>query len=314
MDKTLSDLISLGLDQIGYKEKATCEYLDYNDKNSGYANFTKYSRDINNAGLMGCQGQPWCCSFQFYLDLKTFGKEQALKLWNMTNETYVGYNCFATLNAFKKVGKVGKTPKLGALVIFTYSHAGRVVKMYAKNGVKYFDCLEGNTSSTVLNERNGGCVAIKTRRIDDSTVKGFCYIDYDSIENTENQELSGWVKTDNGWMFYLGDTHKPITNAWYMDSNGKWVFFNGASIAESNTWIKYNGLWYYLGSDCYCLESTWIEYKGNWYYLTADGSMAVNSYIKSKDAGNDLYYFVDADGIWQTGKSVIHPKDYPIVI
>ena len=184
---TLNDLITLTKSEENYVEKASNSNLDSKTANKGTKNYTKYSSDVNNAGLMGCQGQPWCATFQFWLEMKTFGKEQALKNWNMTSKTYCGYNCFATYNKFKAAGKVGMTPKLGALVIFTYSHMGRVIDIYTRNGIKYYFCAEGNTSSN-LNDRNGGQVKIKERQFyDTSTIKGYCYIDYDVVTAVYNQ-------------------------------------------------------------------------------------------------------------------------------
>lgn len=310
--ETLNDLIKLGKEQVGYLEKKSNDNLDTHTANAGYGNYTKFSRDINNVGLMGCQAQAWCISFQFWLDLKTFGRDKALGFWNMTEKTYCGYHCFSTYNVFNVSGKVGKTPKLGALVIFTYSHAGRVIDIYTKNGVQYIDCLEGNTSDTTIDERNGGCVAIKTRRADSSVIKGYCYIDYDNI-SIESEPGSGWIKTDAGWKFLLGDTQKYITNDWWLDTNGQWSYLGDDSIAKSNCWFKIKGEWYYFGADCYCLTSQWIKSNDKWYYLTADGSMARNAWVQAKDVGNDLYYLVTDDGSWD-GRSYVRPQDYPVVI
>ena len=297
---TLKDLIELAKGEEGYIEKASNANLDSKTANKGTNNYTKYSRDINNAGLMGCQGQAWCATHQFWLEYKTFGKYQALKNWNMTASTYTGYNCFSTYNKFKSAGKVGMTPKLGALVVFNFSHVGRVLDIYSRNGVKYYSCGEGNTSSN-LNDRNGGQVKIKERKFyDTSTIKGYCYIDYDVFEEKEEHKKSGWVKESDGWHFYLGDTGNDVRNDWHLDDNGRWSWFNEAGVAISNDWYQYKNHWYYFGSDCFMYSGQWIEYKGNQYYLTADGSMATSAYIKSKDPKNaNTYYWVNSDGLYE---------------
>lgn len=235
---TLQGLINTALLEEGYIEKQSNKDLDSKVANKGSKNYTKYSRDVNNVGLMGCQGQPWCCTFQFWLEMKEFGVDKALKYWNMTRDSYVGYNCFATYNAFKKVGKVGMIPKLGAIVIFSFSHAGRVVNIYSKNGKKMFDCLEGNTSSN-LSDRNGGQVKLKARAWDDSTVKGFCYIDYNEI-----------TKYDIGW---------------HRDQNGRWYADTGFTYYK-NCWKVIDGYKYYFNSDGYALKN-WNQIDGKWYYF-----------------------------------------------
>lgn len=212
-------VISLLTDQVGYIEKASNKDLDSKTANRGTANYTKFSRDVNAAGLMGCQAQPWCGTFQFWADLKAFGKDTALKLWNMTEKSYCGYSCFDTYNVFKKAGKVGMKPKVGALVIFTFSHMGRVSRIYSDGS---WDCIEGNTSSD-LNDRNGGMVKVK-KRTTDSTVKGFCYIDYD--------EEQGWHWVFSGGKWYYQDGDGNNAHGWLRikETSGEythWYYFDG---------------------------------------------------------------------------------------
>ena len=135
-----------------------------------------FSSIVNNAGLEGCQNQPWCSTYQFAMDVMEFGVDKALKLWHMTPETYCGYSCFETFDTFERVGKTGSVPKLGALVIFKHSHVGRVLAINEKN--RMFDAGEGNTSNAQY-DRNGNSCAVKTYSFDDSRIKGFCYIDYE---------------------------------------------------------------------------------------------------------------------------------------
>lgn len=176
---TVKGLIARAYAELDYFEKASNSNLDSKTANKGTKNYTKYSRDIDKVGLMGCQGQAWCATFQFWLDVEEFGLETALKHWNMTKKSYVGYNCFETYDAFKAAGKTSKTPKLGCLVIFTTSHMGRVVKI---DGDTIWT-IEGNTSPKKY-ERNGGKVDEKSYDISDSKIKGFCIINFEEAENS----------------------------------------------------------------------------------------------------------------------------------
>ena len=135
-----------------------------------------FSSIVNNAGLEGCQNQPWCSTYQFAMDVMEFGVDKALKLWHMTPETYCGYSCFETFDAFERVGKTGSVPAIGALVVFKHSHIGRVLAINVPK--RTFDCGEGNTSNAQY-DRNGNSCAVKTYSFDDSRIKGFCYIDYE---------------------------------------------------------------------------------------------------------------------------------------
>lgn len=175
----LQKIIDIELKEIGYIEKASNANLDSETANKGLNNYTKYSRDINALGLKGYQGSAWCCTHQFWVEVQAVGFEQALKNWHMTKSSYVGYNCFSTYNKFKAAGKTSKKPKLGCLVVFTFSHIGRVIEIDGD----YITTVEGNTSAATY-DRNGGMVARKKYKYNDPKIKGYCIIDYDGVAVT----------------------------------------------------------------------------------------------------------------------------------
>lgn len=138
------------------------------------------------------------------------------------------------------------TPEPGAVVIFNFSHAGRVLRVYSENGQKWWDCLEGNTSAN-LSDRNGGQVKIKKRPWRDTSVKGFCYVDY------AVSEPAGWVKDEKGYWYRLDDGTYPV-----------------------NKWMLIDHYWYLFGKDGY-MKTGWVKWNGNsvvepeepghWYFL-----------------------------------------------
>lgn len=175
-------------DQVGYLEKRSNSNLDSKTANAGYGNYTKYSRDVNNMGLMGCQGQPWCATYQFWGCAKVFGKAKALEI--MGNGFY---NCNSIKAHSRSQGTWHSAPKLGALVIFRNgAHIGRVIRI--ANGRIYTN--EGNTSSGGLNnvEANGGCVAEKTYTIGNSQIDGYVWINY-GAETESGTEGEPWKVT-----------------------------------------------------------------------------------------------------------------------
>lgn len=174
--------------QVGYLEKRSNANLDSKTGNAGYGNYTKYSRDVNNWGLMGCQGQPWCATYQFWGCAKVFGKAKALEI--MGNGFY---NCNSIKAHSRSQGTWHSAPKLGALVIFRNgAHVGRVIRI--ANGRIYTN--EGNTSSGGLNnvEANGGCVAEKTYTIGNSQIDGYVWINY-GAETESGTEGEPWKVT-----------------------------------------------------------------------------------------------------------------------
>lgn len=159
-------------DQVGYLEKRSNSNLDSKTANAGYGNYTKYSRDVNDMGLMGCQGQPWCATYQFWNCAKIFGKAKALEI--MGNGFY---NCNSVKAHSRSKGTWHSSPKVGALVIFRNgAHIGRIIRI--SGNTIYTN--EGNTSSGGLNhvEANGGCVAEKSYTIGNSQIDGYVWIDY----------------------------------------------------------------------------------------------------------------------------------------
>lgn len=271
---TLKGMIQLGKSEEGYIEKASNYQLNDKSANKGSNNYTKYARDVNAAGLMGCQAQPWCCTFQFWLEMQEFGLNTALSHWNMTKSTYVGYKCFATYNAFKQAGKVGMTPKLGAVVIFDFSHAGRVINIYSKNGQKWWDCLEGNTSSN-LSDRNGGQVKIKTRPWNDSSVKGFCYIDY------EEEKQEGFIlAVDKVRWWYQFKDGSYAANGWHYltekaGGTSGWYLFDKDGYMLTGYQTAPDGKKYFL-----CPEDG--IYKGQCMVTNDQGQLKIAEYDKNR--------------------------------
>lgn len=172
------------------------------------SNHQRFSDAVNAAGLDGCQGQAWCATYQFAIELETVGKEQALKNWNMTPQTYCGYSVFETERMFSRVGRVGNVPRPGALVIFRQSHMGRVLAVDGDT----FLCGEGNTSNAEFN-RDGDACAVKVYKTGNPKIQSFCYIDYPSREMTPqdiiNQGAVVYSMCHNGHYRY-GDSHAPV--------------------------------------------------------------------------------------------------------
>ena len=231
-------------DQVGYLEKRSNSQLDSKTGNAGYNNYTKYSRDVNNMGLMGCQGQPWCATYQFWICAQIFGKSKALEI--MGNGFY---NCNSVKAHAKAKGAWHSTPKLGALVIFRNgAHIGRVISI-SGNTIR---TNEGNTSSGNINtvEANGGCVAEKSYTIGNSQIDGYVWIDYGEEPGTT--EESEWKATgtatatvDN--LFVRAEPNGEVIgelmkgNRFEINgvTSGSWSQVNVANIGVGWVWTDY---------------------------------------------------------------------------
>lgn len=230
-------------DQVGYLEKASNSYLDSKTGNAGYNNYTKYARDVNNMGLMGCQGQPWCAVYQFWINTKTKGKNKALDIMGSGF-----YNCNSVKAHAKAKGSWHGTPKVGALPIFRKgAHIGRVISI-SGNTIR---TNEGNTSSGGLNtvEANGGCVAEKSYTIGNSQIDGYVWIDYDG-NGTGDQfvwKATGTATATVDNLFVRAEPNGEIIgelmkgNRFEINgvTSGKWTQVNVANIGVGWIWTEY---------------------------------------------------------------------------
>ena len=57
----------------------------------------------------------------------------------------------------------------------------------------------------------------------------------------------------------------------------------------TDSWVESDGKFYYFNKDGSMAAGEWIEYMGNWYYVYSTGIMAVNIKIDG--------YMINADGI-----------------
>lgn len=292
----LSKLLAILKAEDGYQEKASNSQLDSKNGNVGYNNYTKYARDINKLGLMGCQGQAWCGTYSFWGEVKTFGVAQALKNFCMTAKNYCAYSVFSTREKFRAKGKYVKTPKVGYRVIFKQSHTGVVIGVTATT----VTTIEGNTSAK-YGDRNGGTVKIKTYSRSDSNIDGYCAIEY--------PQVAGWVKDNTGWWYRNADGSYPKSK--WQKIAGKWYYFNTSGYAVSG-WQKINNVWYLLAKEPSCAMLTgWQKVGSFWYYLTPGDSGALKmGWIKLKDKWYYLNPTAINQGYMVTGWQTINGKRY----
>jgi hypothetical protein len=116
------------------------------------------------------------------------------------------------------------------------------------------------------------------------------YIQDDAQTVTDPVKLSGWNEEPDGWRFYLGNSGEPVRNAWYLDSDGKWYWFDGAGIMITNKWYKYNGDWFYMGTDGAMCVSQLVESSGKIYAVDTDGKMITEPITLTPDQDGALQY------------------------
>lgn len=164
-------MLSVAEKELGYLEKKSNHNLDDKTANAGYANYTKYWRDI----MPSYQGQPWCAAFVTWVFEQAFGKECTKKLLKHYPFVY----CPTLGELFAKYAN----PKVGDIVIFwrngTFAHTGIVTRVAGDR----FWTIEGNTSCATGVVANGGGVYSKSYLNSHMIGTKFCRPDYEKILN-----------------------------------------------------------------------------------------------------------------------------------
>ena len=167
MKRTANNVIKLAKKEVGYLEKKSNKYLESKTKNAGSSNYTKYNEVF---GVNGCY---WCAYFICWLFYTLCGKSKS-KAKEMLCGSLSGA-CETIRQAFKKAGRLFKTPKKGDLVFFSGTrHAGaNHIALIRKITATKIYTIEGNTSGGSDVVDNGGGVAKKSYNRNNPRIMGY---------------------------------------------------------------------------------------------------------------------------------------------
>ncbi|MCD8322389.1 MAG: LysM peptidoglycan-binding domain-containing protein [Oscillospiraceae bacterium] len=150
MGYTAKQLIAIAEAEIGYHEKASNANLDSATANSGSNNYTKYARDLYNAGYYNGnkQGYAWCDVFVDWLFFKLTDNKTTAEAMECQTGT-LGAGCSYSKQYYKTAGRLYTSPKEGDQIFFksgiSIVHTGIVKKA---SGSRVYT-IEGNTSDAV---------------------------------------------------------------------------------------------------------------------------------------------------------------------
>ena len=169
-----SDVIKTAIKWIGYHEKASNKDLESFTANNGSANYTIFSDTIDKKYptlLCGRKaGLAYCATFTLYCFLDTFGFDETLRLLSLPLRSAAA-GCIYYYGYLKKANKVGKQPRIGALIFFgTAENALKHVGFVEKFDSNYVYTIEGNTSNQVARRKYAK---------NNSNIFGYGYPSYD---------------------------------------------------------------------------------------------------------------------------------------
>ena len=165
-----TQVIAIALGEVGYREKASNASLDLAAANAGTGNWTKYARDLWNAGYYNGNknGYAWCDVFVDWCFFKAFGKTEGQLVECQTGP--LGAACPYSAGYYKALGRYDREPRSGDQVFFQQQgalvHTGIVAEVTASQIVT----VEGNSSNMV---------AKRTYKRSDSYIDGYGHPRYD---------------------------------------------------------------------------------------------------------------------------------------
>lgn len=191
MSYTASKLIAIAQAEVGYLEKKSNSQLDDKIANAGYNNYTKYARDLNNAGYYNGNknGYAWCDVFVDWCFLQLCNGD-AQKAEDMICQTGdYGAGCGYSMRYYKAQGRFYTSPKPGDQIFFgTSSSVAHTGIVYKVDSSKVYT-IEGNTSGASGVVANGGGVFEKSYSLNYSRIVGYGrpYYDEDAAGSVEDQ-------------------------------------------------------------------------------------------------------------------------------
>ena len=197
MSYTASKLVAIARAEIGYLEKKSNADLDSKTGNAGSNNYTKYARDLHEAGYYNGNknGYYWCEVFVDWCHWIASGKDAKLAQEVIYQTGLYGAGCVWSANCYRNAGRFFKDPKVGDQIYFgtkgDESHTGIVTKV--ENGKVY--TIEGNTSGASGVIANGGGVCEKSYSIGYAKIVGYGRPNYEAEKVvTETYSLTQFIK------------------------------------------------------------------------------------------------------------------------
>lgn len=188
MAYTADKLIEIALNEVGYLEKSSNSQLDNKTSNAGYNNYTKYARDLFNAGYYNGNknGYAWCDCFHDWCHWIASGKnaKEAQSIICQTGD--LGAGCTYSAQYYRNAGRFYSTPQVGDQIFFGDKgdeyHTGIVYKVDSSRVYT----IEGNTSGDAGVVDNGGGVFKKSYYRSYYQIAGYGRPKYDGASTNED--------------------------------------------------------------------------------------------------------------------------------
>lgn len=189
MSYTVSKLLAIAQAEVGYLEKKSNSQLDDKTANAGSNNYTKYARDLHNAGYYQANknGYEWCDMFVDWCHLQAAGGDAVEAQRVICQSGPYGAGCTYSAKYYKNAGRFFTSdPKPGDQIFFLGKDLKSVVHTGHVKAVDktYVYTIEGNTSSSSDVVANGGAVREKKYKLNYNRIYGYGRPLYDEEATT----------------------------------------------------------------------------------------------------------------------------------
>ena len=163
-------VVAIALGEVGYVEKASNTSLDLASANAGTGNWTKYARDLYQAGYYNGNknGYEWCDVFVDWCFFKAFGKTEGQLMQYQSGP--LGAACPYSAGYYKARGRYDREPRVGDQVFFQQNGALVHTGIVTAVGPAVITTVEGNKDNRVSKQNRSRA---------DSYIAGYGHPAYD---------------------------------------------------------------------------------------------------------------------------------------
>ena len=206
---TVTALLDIARAEIGYHEKKSNSNLDDKTANSGDKNYTKYGRDLYNAGYYNGNknGYAWCDQYVDWCFYQAAGRDPVKAQAVQYQSGPLGAGCVFSARYYQDAEHYGQEPKVGAQIFFeNFDHTG-IVESF--NG-STITTIEGNKDNQVCR-----CTYLRSNL----KVEGYGYPNYETESEEPAQTPISLKKGDVVKVSYGARTYTGvILSSWVYDT------------------------------------------------------------------------------------------------
>lgn len=175
----------------------------------------------------------------------------------------------------------------------------------------YFTRIDGSLPATTAISWNGNtAVWDKVNGAKNYEVQLYKDNKQTAAEKTSDStyDFSPYINLEGNYTFKVRalGTYSSQAGPWSGASEVQTISAEDAWFISDGKWDKTSSGWRYIYPNDAYPAGSWRCINNNWYYFDHDGYMAAECYVKS--SGEELYYWLGDDGVWNTEKDTAAPE------